>query len=640
MKAFVPKGMPSLAMILCVLVEAQPLFGDPAYWYREVVDFDPNAQAACGAWCSLAFDPGGNPAILYVDTSGALVVSRYNPTAGPGNEWQKTVVSLQNHLARGSIAFRPDGSAAVCYLAMVPMDPNYPEMLDGWTVQYAWQDAQGVWHLEASVDPPFPRQGWLSPGRAKLVFDAGGDPWVGYVANAFPLVVAAWALSASPHTNWEAEFIDRASITGYGCGIGELSLAVGPTGWPTASYEFHGPEESTGDEVFQLRCAWCAPLEGGESFGWQKEVARNNDPNVGITYEPWLAFDELGTPGIACRWATYPDPAGPDFVTFLNKPGGAWTALRSVAPIGEPISYERPDAVRLAYRVGFDNNPGISFYDNRDPIARVLYYAWLDPCDPNDPNGGWQTRAVDWIGDNGSYHSLASDPNGMPGIAYYDATEKRLMYAVASDRPDTYPLGITVSGDGTVLTHPNADPNWDDQYAYGTVVSLTAVPAAHWHFVRWRVFDPRYPGNSNYAVNDPNNPISVLMDRAREVAAEFDPNVYTLTITVTGNGSVIKDPNEDPNWGGYLYPTVVTLTADSPKGYHFLGWVFYDPNHPADANYAISDANEITHVFMDRDHQIGAVFECNRGGGTGLPLLAVLATLGVLKIRSGRNKEN
>jgi len=100
-------------------------------------------------------------------------------------------------------------------------------------------------------------------------------------------------------------------------------------------------------------------------------------------------------------------------------------------------------------------------------------------------------------------HSLGTDPNGLPAIAYCDETEKRLLYAVASDRPDTYSLGITVSGDGAVLTDPNAEPNWDDQYAYGTVVSPTAVPAAHWHFVRWRAAARRGRGFIDHQAGRP-----------------------------------------------------------------------------------------------------------------------------------------
>jgi hypothetical protein len=49
---------------------------------------------------------------------------------------------------------------------------------------------------------------------------------------------------------------------------------------------------------------------------------------------------------------------------------------------------------------------------------------------------------VDWIGDNGLYHDLATDPNGLAAVVYYDATEDKLIYAEQSSSPDVYTLDL------------------------------------------------------------------------------------------------------------------------------------------------------------------------------------------------------
>ena len=52
------------------------------------------------------------------------------------------------------------------------------------------------------------------------------------------------------------------------------------------------------------------------------------------------------------------------------------------------------------------------------------------------------------------------------------------------------------------------------------------------------------------------------------ISASFEVVTYTLTVTIVGNGSVTKTPDQP----SYIYSTQVTLTATADPGWHFTGW--------------------------------------------------------------------
>ena len=71
--------------------------------------------------------------------------------------------------------------------------------------------------------------------------------------------------------------------------------------------------------------------------------------------------------------------------------------------------------------------------------------------------------------------------------------------------------------------------------------------------------------------------------------------------------------------------TEVTLTAEPDEGKAFNMWKLYDPNHPGDANYVVTDANNPITLLMNGDYEVEVKFKC----GSGLePMLPVM--LGVL----------
>ena len=94
------------------------------------------------------------------------------------------------------------------------------------------------------------------------------------------------------------------------------------------------------------------------------------------------------------------------------------------------------------------------------------------------------------------------------------------------DDIEQYTLSVTVIGGGSVS--PDGG-----EYLEGSTLQLRATPDAGWDFARWE-------GD----LTGSDNPASVVMDRDRAVTAVFveGPSIYTLTVNVEGNGTVIQDP--------------------------------------------------------------------------------------------------
>ena len=95
-------------------------------------------------------------------------------------------------------------------------------------------------------------------------------------------------------------------------------------------------------------------------------------------------------------------------------------------------------------------------------------------------------------------------------------------------------------------------------YAEGSVVSISAAPAAGWHFSNW---------SANVA--DPSSAsTTVTMDADKTVTATFAQDQYTLTINIVGQGNVTRLPNQ----ATYTYGSSVQLTAVPQGGWSFSSW--------------------------------------------------------------------
>jgi uncharacterized repeat protein (TIGR02543 family) len=123
---------------------------------------------------------------------------------------------------------------------------------------------------------------------------------------------------------------------------------------------------------------------------------------------------------------------------------------------------------------------------------------------------------------------------------------------IANFTQNQYTLTITIEGQGNVAKDPD-----QTTYAYGQIVNLTAIPAAEWSFNHWT---GDLTGNTN--------PTNITMTENKNVIANFTQNQYILTITIEGQGTVTKDPDE--LW--YPYGQIITLTAIAAPHWIFDHW--------------------------------------------------------------------
>ena len=152
------------------------------------------------------------------------------------------------------------------------------------------------------------------------------------------------------------------------------------------------------------------------------------------------------------------------------------------------------------------------------------------------------TAAVGW-----SFDHWSGDLGGSTNPGTLTITRNMTVNAQFTD---TYTLTVDVGGSGSV------NRNSTGPYHYGDVVRLTAVPAAGWFFDHWT-------GDlSGYA-----NPATLTITGNKSVTAWFDKIIYTLKVSIVGNGCVIVNQTEP-----YCYGDVVQFTASASEGWTFFYW--------------------------------------------------------------------
>jgi len=117
---------------------------------------------------------------------------------------------------------------------------------------------------------------------------------------------------------------------------------------------------------------------------------------------------------------------------------------------------------------------------------------------------------------------------------------------------ECYTLNITVDGNGTVIKNPNKS-----YYFYNESVNLTAIPDIGWSFILWK---DNLTGR--------NNPETIVMNGDKAITAMFTEDQYILNITINGNGTVTKYPDQET----YIYGTSVNLTAVAGQYWIFDHW--------------------------------------------------------------------
>jgi hypothetical protein len=119
---------------------------------------------------------------------------------------------------------------------------------------------------------------------------------------------------------------------------------------------------------------------------------------------------------------------------------------------------------------------------------------------------------------------------------------------------EQYTLTTLAQGAGLVERIPD-----QPSYTYGTVVQLTAYPVpGFWHFDHWE----------GDVADIYENPTTITMYEDEIVTAYFLPDELTLTIEIIGQGTVLKNPDQET----YHINDVVELTAVPQQGWSFVQW--------------------------------------------------------------------
>ncbi len=125
-------------------------------------------------------------------------------------------------------------------------------------------------------------------------------------------------------------------------------------------------------------------------------------------------------------------------------------------------------------------------------------------------------------------------------------------YTMAPTGGPRHTLTVAADPSGAGTTNPAVGTY---SYMQGSVVNVTATPAAGYQFDHW---SGACTGSGTCAVT---------IDADKSVTAHFTQIEYTLTI-VSEHGTVTKTPNQTT----YHYGDVVTLSATAAAGWTFTGW--------------------------------------------------------------------
>ena len=305
---------------------------------------------------------------------------------------------------------------------------------------------------------------------------------------------------------------------------------------------------------------------GGVGDGTFNQVA--NLPCAGSTFDVTIG-DFNGD--------TYPDIASANYTgttvsVFLGGPGLSFQPAITHPAVGNPLGIEAADFDADGHTdlVAVATSSGSSF---------AYFHNTGSPTPSPDGFTGFTSYGPARVGYGISVADLNGDhaPDVMvPGLD--EGTVLLAFNACTADQPRV--LTTNVVGSGSIVRNPD-----QPTYATGTVVQLTAVPAADWVFSNW----------SGDALGNA-NPTTVTMNFDRTVTARFIPAQRMLTVSIAGpgHGSVARSPSLPTYDNG----STVRLTAIPDFGSIFTGWSgdLTGDTNPAD-------------LVMDTDKSVTAAFE-------------------------------
>jgi hypothetical protein len=163
------------------------------------------------------------------------------------------------------------------------------------------------------------------------------------------------------------------------------------------------------------------------------------------------------------------------------------------------------------------------------------------------------------------------------GCWRWSTSPGRIAYFFVTDA--NFSLNVNVEGNGEVVVDPDLN-----NYSFGCLVNLTAVPSSGWSFSYWS-------GDICFS----NNPESIIMNCNKSVTAHFIQNQYELNVSIIGNGTVVKEPNQT----FYVYGDIVNLTCLPDLGWAFDHWEGNISGNDNPASVIIDDDKDVIAVFVE-----------------------------------------
>ncbi|MEX0904451.1 MAG: hypothetical protein WD604_15385 [Balneolaceae bacterium] len=161
----------------------------------------------------------------------------------------------------------------------------------------------------------------------------------------------------------------------------------------------------------------------------------------------------------------------------------------------------------------------------------------------------------------------------------------------------TYQLLINTEGDGSVSEEILEEKSKD--YEHGTIVELTANPAAGYKFVEWL-------GD----ITGSENPAQITVDEPKEVTAVFEKKKYELTVNTEGEGAVSEEIIQQKTTD-YEYGTVVELTANPDDGWQFVEWQGAISGSENPFQLTVDESKEVTAVFEEKPTELEGIISSN-----------------------------